>query len=508
MREQREILQDFAAPVAVEEFGITSGTTTAPPAFSATFDALVTSEPSRGLVVGRRRQQRLDITLAQGGITEAEADAYVLGVFRNVAPAGAAAAVDASLNGAIGELITRQMVSSGVGEITTLPVARHRHVRTEAVMLAGLGTVGAYREPVLEAVGESVMRAAVLARLDDFAIVPVGASAGTRTAVSVTHLMAGFMKALRASREQARIRGFTICEIDPDRFREIRDTFYQLLRSPIFEDVEVTLTETELPPPAVAARGAAKMLANRGPDPVYLLLREELEATGTANVVGSVLTSGGKAAIYRGRKRLDSNRLRTLLDKVSRGAAAIGDIKKFGTELGELVLEGGLLEILARETAVGRDGTMPPLVVVHDAAMSRVPWETLHLKNAVAPALGGGLSHRYDGGILSVAKWTEERAQKPDLDMLLVVDPTEDLPEARREGDRIRALLRERLVGARLRELRGPQARRKELLDCFASGSYDVVHYAGLPFSTRPTGRVAASCATGTRSSQVSISPL
>jgi CHAT domain-containing protein len=114
--------------------------------------------------------------------------------------------------------------------------------------------------------------------------------------------------------------------------------------------------------------------------------------------------------------------------------------------------------------------------------MSRIPWETLHLGNGAAPALGGGLSHRYDGGVLSVAKWAEERAQDPDLNVLLVVDPTENLEGAREEGDRIEKLLRERLPSARLRELRGPQARRKELLDCFASGRFDVVHYAGHAF--------------------------
>jgi len=181
---------------------------------------------------------------------------------------------------------------------------------------------------------------------------------------------------------------------------------------------------------------------------------------------------------------LQAERLRELLAKVSDGAAAIGDVKKFGTALAQLVLEPGLLGILTRETAPasGGGGGTPPLVVVHDAAMSRVPWEALHLGNGAAPALGGGLSHRYDGGVLSVTKWTEERAQAPDLNVLLVVDPTEDLEGARKEGDRVKALLRERLPSAHVREMRGPQARRKELLDCFASGSFDVVHYAGHAF--------------------------
>jgi CHAT domain-containing protein len=113
-------------------------------------------------------------------------------------------------------------------------------------------------------------------------------------------------------------------------------------------------------------------------------------------------------------------------------------------------------------------------------ALSRVPWETLHL-NGHAPALAGGLTHRYDGGILSVAKWREERIDSARLDILLVVNPTLDLEGAEQEGKRIDALLRQ-IPGIRIRKLEGAQARRSELIECFRSGQYDVVHYAGHAF--------------------------
>ncbi len=65
--------------------------------------------------------------------------------------------------------------------------------------------------------------------------------------------------------------------------------------------------------------------------------------------------------------------------------------------------------------------------------------------------------------------------------MLLVVDPTEDLSGADEEGKRIQALFGG-VPGIRIRTLRGPEARRSELLDCFRSGRFDVVHYAGHAF--------------------------
>lgn len=502
VREQRELLAEVAAPPAprgtllpaAAGFAVPSGAlpagVAALPVGAAQGPGRVTDAAaglSRGLVVGRRRQQRVEVTLAHGSITDADADAYVVGIFRSVAPAGAAAAVDAALakhqgaTGPLADLIARRMVSGGVGEITALPVNRSRRVRADAILLAGLGNIGEYTEGVLEAVGESIMRTALLSRLEEIAVVPIGASAGTASGVAVTYLVTGFLKALR-SYDGGRLRGFTFCETDAERYGEIRDTFYQLLRTTLFDDVEVTLTEVDLPPPPVARRSAVPPL--RGPEPVYLLVQQELDASGAANVVGTVLTAGGKASIIKLAQRLDAQRLQNLLAKVRDGSAAIGDVAQFGAELSKLVLHPDLLTLLARETAppAGASRAGAPLVVVHDASMSRVPWEVLHLDGGAAPALLGGLSHRYNGGVLSVAKWMENRTQGAELSILLVVDPTENLEGARREGDRIQKLVNERLPRARLRGMRGPEARRSELLKCFASGEYDVVHYAGHAF--------------------------
>jgi len=510
MREQRELLAEVAAPLAPRDTALSLTTAAFTPAVATSRPPVaavhapgpinvVPARPSRGLVVGRRRQQRIEVTLARGSITEVDADAYVLGVFRSVAPAGAAAAVDAVLaerpdtGGPLSDLIARRMVSGGVGEITALPVHRNRRVRADAILLAGLGNIGEYSDSVLESVGESIMRAALVSSLEDFAVVPIGASAGSPSGVAISYLVTGFMKALHGD---TRLRGFTVCELDQDRFREIRETFYQLLRTPLFDDVEVTLTEVDLPPP-LRQRGGAPSGAEHGPDPIYLLVQQEVDASGATNVVGTVLTSGGKASIIKLSQPLDTRRLQQQLAKVSNGSGAIGDVSEFGSELSKLVLHPDLLTVLARETEpapIGADSGArrgASLVVVHDAPMSSIPWEILHLGGA-APALLGGLSHRYNGGVLSVAKWMEDRVQNSELSVLLVVDPTENLPGAVSEGERIEKLLRERLPRAHVRPLRGPQARRSELLECFGTGHYDVVHYAGHAYFVAVTEYPAA----------------
>lgn len=462
-REQRSLLVEFAAPPE-------------PTAESTAGARRDTGDGTGGLlsnfVVLRRQRQRLDIDLVCGSITDVRADAYVIGAFRNVAPGGAAAAVDQELGGALSQLIERRMVSGEAGEVTCFPTGRHRF-GAQSVILAGLGSVTEYVDDVLELVGENIMRTALLTRLDDFAIVPIGAATGGTAAGALEHLLRGFVRAL-ATVPGGRLRGLTICELDADRFAELRETFHRLLRSDLFGEVEVTLNERELPAPAVTrATGPAPLR-----QAVYLLTRQEVAADGRASVVASVLTAGGKAAIVQGRMPVDD----TALDQQARALARRGlplarDADRFGTTLAKSVLAPEIREVLARELA---GPSQPPLVVVHDAPTSRIPWETLRL-GEISPALAGGLTHRYDGGVLSVAKWNEERARTPGLSMLLVVNPTEDLEGAEAEGERIQAMLSRR-PEIRLTVLHRKEARRNTLIERFQSGEYDVVHYAGHAF--------------------------
>ena len=80
-----------------------------------------------------------------------------------------------------------------------------------------------------------------------------------------------------ATVQGGRLRGVVICEVDPGRFQELRETFHHLLRTDLFGEVEVTLNERELPAPALL-RGPAKAPPMR--QAVYLLTRQEVGANG------------------------------------------------------------------------------------------------------------------------------------------------------------------------------------------------------------------------------------
>jgi pimeloyl-ACP methyl ester carboxylesterase len=117
-RELRQLLEEVASPTASD----TAMPSVGPVTTSA--GAAATPAPAAGyqhqfddVVVGRRRQHRLELCFALGSITEANSRAVALGAFSDVTPTGAAAALDRRLDGAITEIFQRRMFSARIGEV-------------------------------------------------------------------------------------------------------------------------------------------------------------------------------------------------------------------------------------------------------------------------------------------------------------------------------------------------------------------------------------------------------
>ncbi len=464
MREQRRIVEEFAAP---DRTASLAGTDATAPASESTPSTTFSDR----VVVGRARQHRLEINLAHGSISQVDAQAYVMGIFQHVAPGGAARELDRLMGGAIGRMVERRMFNAGVGEISMVPTGRHP-VRADVVAFAGLGAYDTFQELTLEVVGENLVRTFAATRVDEFALVPLGGGSGRFTLAALERLLTGFLRGLRDADPDGRFRGITICEMDRDRYVSIRDEIYRLSATELFEDVEVTLRESKLPATPATPSRAPSELPSAGF--VYLMVRQE-SGEDEQDVVfrASVLTTGAKAAIQMERTEFRRKALDDLLGQLHKMDTP-EELSAFGGDLAELILPQSTRKIL-------RAYADHPLVVVHDAGASRVPWETLRL-DTVFPAARGGMSHRYEAENLSVAKWLEQRRLGPTLDILLVINPTGDLDGAEEEGRRVLQILEGMRPAVRVRELRGTAARRQELLNCFSSGQYDVVHYAGHAF--------------------------
>ena len=414
-------------------------------------------------------QRMLEIRLAHGSIADANARALVLGAFRNVDPSGPAAAVDQRLGGTIREFALRRMLSAGLGSITVLPAARGA-LLAEFVVFAGLGDFDDFDSGAQSFVAENVVRTLARSGVEDFATVLFGAGSGVPVAAALEQQLGGFVAGLAGADPQHVVRRIVFCETDARKYEVLRRAAVRVAGQLAHDGLRLVVDEAESAP-AAAAAGAARKPA-REPDPVYLLVNFFEAGRREHECRAALLTAGAKAAVLSGSVRVSRKVLRAHIAQAESGAVEGRAMARFGAELARLLLAPSIvggLEAMRRR----------PLVVVHDAEGSRVPWETLRIGDT-HPALEGGLSRRFASDGLTVARWREERRPGSRLHVLMVIDPTGDLPGAADEGHALARALR--AAGAEVELLSGPAASRTAVLRAIGSGRHDVLHFAGHGF--------------------------
>ena len=428
-----------------------------------------------GLTVTRARQHRLEIQLANCSITDINARAYVLGLFREVTPSGAAAVIDKKLGGIIAEFTQRRMFGGNVGEIFILPASRSL-LLTDMILFAGLGTYDSLVRSggnITQSVAENILRTLIRTHIDDFATVLFGASGEATIAQTLDDLLSGFLRAKLDSDGDQRFRRITLCEFDPERYLKIKHELFRLTSTPLFDNIELNITESS-PPQAPASllqepsAGAIRAIV-RAPDPIYLMARDDAPTEDeNSRFQVSLLPPTSKAAILSDTTLVKKSALDTVLARTE--SLTFDKVADFGNTWAKMVLPESIR--LALPLYQDRH-----LIVVHDATSSRLPWETLHLKKW-APALAGGMSHRYLSDNLSVAKYLEKRRQDSNLNVLLIVDPTETLEGAKAEATRILEVL-DRKKHVSVDTIEGSEGTRQTIVKAITSGKYDVLHYAG-----------------------------
>jgi pimeloyl-ACP methyl ester carboxylesterase len=447
-------------------------------------DALRPATAAAGGRVPATVQRVVELRLVRGSIADANARALVIGLFRNVDPSGASGAIDARLGGTIREFVRRRMFLARLGQVSSLPVATGT-LLAELVVLAGLGAFDDFGSDAQSFVAASVVRALARAGVGDFAAVLFGTGSGVPVATAVEQQLAGFAAGLASADPDRVIRRITLCELDARRYAALRRAAVSAAQKLSGGELRFVVDEGE------AARvAAAGMLARRAAalrrDPVYLVVALVEQGRSDYECRSSLLTAGAKAAVLSGTVRVARKALRAHLSPADSGQLRPQDMARFGSGLARLLLPASVREGL--ESMRQR-----PLVVVHDGEGSRIPWEALRLGD-VHPALEGGLTRRYASETLTVARWNEYRAPGAKLQVLMVVDPTLDLPGAADEGAALGRLLRAH--GADVELLSGPAATRQALLREFGSGRHDVLHFAGHGFfDARDPGRSGLVCA-------------
>ena len=429
-------------------------------------DAL--NEPPRGRMHRRPQRQTsarpLTVRVRVGDVADSRAAATAVALLRGVPAKGAAADVDQRLGGVIGDWLQHRVVSGEAGSVTPIPRSLRKGggPRT-AYLLIGLGRFDRLGVDVIELAAENLARFAEVPPYRSLATVAWGARAGIEPADSFAAQLRGILRA-RAAGNTA------LSRID-----------FHVLNRADAQRVQARLVEFIAARPAGALRLAplaplptrAATRVRKLPGTAHLIVAAEARREGMETWRASLLTGGTSAAIYSQARRFRTDALDALDREFAQPSLTPVRVKTLGRRLGSLVLHPALAEALV---ATRRQ----PLSVVHDAAGSRVPWETLNLRGWI-PALESGLSRRYATADLVPARFDQERRSQRELGVLVISNPTRDLPGAELERERITAILG-RVPKVRVTEVTGEAATLARVTAELEAGRHDVIHYAGHAF--------------------------
>ncbi|MDA1316177.1 MAG: CHAT domain-containing protein [Acidobacteria bacterium] len=457
------------------------------------------------VTIGRRKQRRLEVEFYNGSITDVTARAYVLGTFTGVTPTGAAGALDELMNGAIADLIGHNMFGSRSGEVFIMPLAR-REVRAEVAVFVGMGQYDEFKPapspapggrgteafmhrqhvPALEIAAENAVRMLTRTNVDDFATVMLGGTIADDMAATGESMLRGFLRGLEEADQGEGVRRVVICETNPDRYRAMRQHLVYLATTPLCEGVEFVLSELE-PPPEVRrmrALGLSTSVPRTGPpEPAYLLVRTETEMKAKDLQLWrfALLGPSNRAAVREGTFSTTKARIRRLLYSVAGDKSPdFAQVRQLGQSIASQLIPEDVCSDL-------RDLSHLPLVILHDAEASKIPWETLEFdgprpNQLLRPALDPGMSRRFLAATSACSRWSTASRHHDKVRLLLISNPTEDLPGAAREAAAIGKAFSANSRFTLDRTLHEGEATRSAILAKLSSGGFDIVHYSGHAF--------------------------
>jgi hypothetical protein len=394
-----------------------------------------------------RATGKLEIELVQGSVTTASGlDAIAIGMFEGIPLGGAGAALDELVGGraTLGRQEGRRLISLRSGQIDV-----------DWLYLASLGplTTGKELEAAIRKAAESTARESTRHGLRRLGLVAFGGAV-----VSDVGAVAGAM--MDGLNDLAGFAGLTWFEADEGRFQD--------LRKALGSRADVKLT-TRIVEPSLLPEV-------RHDEPLRL---EVSHVAGQLTV--RVLPPAGNGIVASRRVELDEAQMARWGEGTGLGKRSTPDfptVAARGRELANLLFGGGGASLLARL----HDARA---VVVHDVSSSRIPFEMLASEGSVAPALRKGFSRQLDVEGIDFERVFARPPKAGRFRVLLVIDPTKNLPGAAEEGRRVRDILEQRTAQIELMPpLEGDAATLEQVLAALPDA--DVFHYCGHAFFDGP----------------------
>jgi SLOG cluster2/CHAT domain len=438
----------------------------------------VSSLVLRGLLRLRDRQRAtgaapLKVMLFRGSIIDVpDVDSYAVPLLRGAPLRGADGALDAAMDGAIRRHLERQTnkdivsVKSGrlPGDYVILQTVGDL---AEVAPGDAQGERGWLLERVARGMAELVEHARTLG-LDSPALVPFASNLGLDVRDSVCAMLSGLLEANAGTH----LNNVALCELDPTRYADIIK---------LKEEIEALTPNAAAPSELQDFVGKVQFtelrsepgLLARASTPSAILLDVRRQDN---SLIVHARAPGSGTAVPLEQMTVDWARVMRLTHAFGYGQPPDFDMQPvIGTELANAVLLAQAREALAANRAT-------PIDVLHDVEAAAIPFELLCLSAPPDPtprwpALEGGLRRCLLTHNIPRRRAIHSRGLR--LRLLLIADPTDDLPEASEEARKIREAFAGRgdvfidpLIGS-------TQATYDNVLWKIGTQHFEAVHFAG-----------------------------
>jgi len=392
---------------------------------------------------------KLQIELVEGSVTTGgNLDAVAVATFDGIPLGGAGAALDEAVGGrATAERAAgRKLISLASPEIDA-----------DWLYLASLGALenvdGRKLKPCIEQAARETAHQAQRHGFQRLGVVTFGGA--------VLADLEGMAEAMLRGFDELRGRTTLVwCETNRERF----DRLNRLLAGK--QDVQLTTRRIDVASVALPAREEELIL--------QVSLQNDVLTVTTLPPAGSAIASSERINLTA--TQIAAFTVGSVFNK--RATPDLDELAVRGARLAAMLLGTGANQILMR----CRDAR---IMIIHDVESSKLPFEMLTTPDGSGrPAVQKGISRR-----LAVNGVSSERlfARPPKtglLDVLLIVNPTEDLPGTETEAKSVKSILDQHQAVVKLTVLKGKEATTKAVQTALAQA--DVLHYCGHAFFNGP----------------------
>lgn len=418
----------------------------------------------------------LRITVVSGAMSRVRAPALLVHHFRQVQPVGVTQQVDEALGGSISRMIAEGRFAGRLGELGIL--STENRVPAPFVVVVGLGDFRGFTLDTMAALAAATGLAITQLRLTRLATVLHGSELGLKTVQATKRFLKNLVSVMALLDPDGVFQELIVCEPDAAQADEVAEAVRgaaSVLRTRIA--IEVTRAADDLPGRDAAAIDAPQPPSPPvlppfpfDPTPIYLDVSRHGDS-----LHYRVLDKQPTLQIYKRQaasavlESISADLYRLATEACGRPSAQIrAELEQLGGAAFNQLMSAPMRERM-------RSFPNSPLVLVLDHGTVSIPWELLHDKQEF-------LCRRFPMArrVIMDGVFASPPPQAPakPLRMLMVSDPTGDLPGAREECRRLHKAFQEG-SDVVVKLLEGSQVTPDRLLAELSSGGFHVLHYAG-----------------------------